>query len=87
MNQQDIRGDQSRKVIPFSGEMYAPPQIQPEVKIQSVSPFAPFFFMVCLLGGLSLGAMAVYQSPEQVELRSLKAQAEQLTKLQQEVCR
>lgn len=83
-NPQQLRDDRS-KVVPFTGELY--PQVAPEIKIQSVNPLAPFAFVMCLIAGLALGATAVYQSPEQVELRSLKTQAEQLTKLQQEICK
>lgn len=83
-NFHQVKGDRP-KVVPFTGELY--PQVAPEVKIQSINPLAPFAFVMCLIAGLALGATAVYQSPEQVELRSLKTQAQQLAKLQQEICK
>lgn len=84
-NFHQVRGGERPKVVPFTGELY--PQVAPEIRIQSVNPLAPFAFVMCLIAGLALGATAVYQSPQQVELRSLKIQAQQLTNLQKEICK
>lgn len=83
----DRQRQQPQNVVPFRGEFYPQPQIQPEVKIKSTSAMTPFFAVVCLLAGLALGAIAVYQSVDQSELRELKAQSQQFNQVKQEICR
>jgi uncharacterized membrane-anchored protein YhcB (DUF1043 family) len=39
-----------------------------------------------LVAGLSIGAIAVYQSSDQVQLRQMKLQSEQLQQVKTQVC-
>jgi len=74
------------KVVPFTGEFYQPTEVQTEPKNQLTSLW--LFGIVALVGiGYALGSIAAYQSPEQVELRSLQSDSAQLVKIKQQVCK
>lgn len=74
------------RVVPFTGEFYQPAASPTPPERSS---FAAFLLLgLCLLGaGAALGATAAYNSPEQVQLRQLQAEAAQLTKLKQQICK
>lgn len=72
------------KVVPFSGHFY------PEVPEPTpASSNAPYFVMVAaaLISGLAIGAISTYQSSDQVQLRQMKADAQQLQQVKTQVCR
>lgn len=71
------------KVVPFTGEFYEPVEPTP-----ATASNAPYFFMMAaaLIAGLSIGAISTYQSSDQVQLRQMKAQSEQLEKVKTQVC-
>lgn len=74
------------KVIPFQGEFYQtnPPEPEPQKPLTSLLLIAA----VTLLGaGAALGATAAYNSPDQVELRELKAQSAQLNQVKDNLCK
>jgi len=75
---------QTSKVVPFTGEFY-----QDEPIPVATSSAAPYFILVAaaLIGGLSLGAISTYQSADQVQLRQMKADAQQLEQVKTQVCR
>jgi hypothetical protein len=76
------------KVVPFTGEFYQPtePQAQAQPKNQLTSLW--MFGIAALIGvGYALGSVAAYQSPEQVELRSLQSDSAQLVKVKEQVCK
>ena len=72
------------KVVPFTGEFYPTAQTTP-----STNNTAGFFVIVAaaLIGGLSIGAISTYQSTDQVQLRQMKAQSEQLEQVKNQVCK
>ena len=72
------------KVVPFTGEFYPQGEQTP-----AVSSNAPYFFMMAaaLIAGLSIGAISTYQSTDQVQLRQMKAQSEQLQQVKTQVCK
>lgn len=74
---------QHLNVVPFTGELYpqAPP---PQAGDKAASML--FFFVAALVAGLSLGAIAVYQSSDQSQLRQLKADQERLNEIKSNVC-
>ncbi|NJN13662.1 MAG: hypothetical protein HC815_39545 [Richelia sp. RM1_1_1] len=72
------------KVVPFTGEFYQETD-QPE----SAKPPITIFVMLglCLLcSGAALGASAVYNSPQQQQLRLLQQQSEQLKEIKKQLC-
>ena len=73
------------KVVPFTGEFYpdTPTSTSPENNI------AVFLVMIAaaLVAGLSMGAIATYQSADQVQLREMKAQSQQLEQVKNQVCK
>ena len=76
---------QQRNVVPFTGQFY--PQ-QPETAPQQQSN-APAFLAIlacAVAAGVSVGSMLVYQSTDQVQLRQLKADQEQLQQIQEKAC-
>lgn len=74
------------KVVPFTGEFY--PQT-PENISPPTDNTPSFLVMVAaaLVAGLSIGAIAVYQSSDQVQLRQMKLQSEQLQQVKTQVCK
>lgn len=78
-----LKSQQSNKVVPFTGEFY--PQV-PDTPVSS--PISAYITIVAaaLIGGLAIGAIATYQSADQVQLRELKAQSERLQAVQNQVC-
>ncbi|MEH2151045.1 hypothetical protein [Nostoc sp.] len=74
------------KVVPFTGEFY--PDI-PEPTPSSGNNIAAYLVIVAaaLVAGLSMGAISTYQSADQVQLREMKAQSQQLEKVKNQVCR
>ncbi len=81
MNKSQINNS---KVVPFTGEFYQPVEPTPAATTSN----APYFFMIAaaLVAGLSIGAISTYQSADQVQLRSYKAQSEQLEQVKTQVC-
>ncbi|MCC5626866.1 hypothetical protein LC613_13720 [Nostoc sphaeroides CHAB 2801] len=75
------------KVVPFTGEFYPVPD--PEPITTSGNNLAAFLVIIAaaLVAGLSLGAMSTYQSADQVQLREMKAQSQQLEKVKSQVCK
>lgn len=71
------------KVVPFTGEFYTD---DPTPTPPSAAPYM-VFVAAALVAGLSLGAIATYQSADQVALREMKAQSQQLEKVKDQVCR
>ncbi|MFK0730028.1 MAG: hypothetical protein ACIWVG_02370 [Gloeotrichia echinulata HAB0833] len=73
------------KVVPFTGEFYS--------ETENISPTsdntAAFLVIIAaaLVAGLSIGAISVYQSSDQVQLRQMKAQSEQLQQVKTQVCK
>ena len=74
---------QQTKVVPFTGEFYQTTDQEP--KKLSITLF--LMFGLCLIcSGAALGATAVYNSPEQQQLRLLQEQSQQLQQLKQQLC-
>ncbi|MBD2438270.1 hypothetical protein [Nostoc sp. FACHB-110] len=73
------------KVVPFTGEFYPEVDTTPPAT-GSAAPYM-MFVAAALIGGLSLGAIATYQSVDQVKLREMQAQSQQLEKVKDQVCR
>lgn len=73
------------KVVPFTGEFY-PETPEP---VPAGNNLAAYLVIVAaaLVAGLSMGAMSTYQSADQVQLREMKAQSQQLEKVKNQVCR
>lgn len=73
------------KVVPFTGEFY---QDAPE-PTPAGNNLAAFSVMLAaaLIAGLSMGAISTYQSADQVQLREMKSQSQQLEKVRNQVCR
>lgn len=74
----------SNKVVPFTGELY--PQDEPAPVVASNAPYL-VVIASALVAGLAIGAIATYQSSDQVQLRQMKAQSEQLEKVKTQVCK
>ena len=71
------------KVVPFTGEFYQTGDQEPK------KPPIMLFAMLglCLIcSGAALGATAVYNSPEQQQLRLLEQQSQELQQLKQQLC-
>ncbi|MBD2204953.1 hypothetical protein H6G33_04160 [Calothrix sp. FACHB-1219] len=75
----------SNRVVPFTGEFYVQPQPSAPVAA-SKAPYA-IIIAAALVAGLAIGAISTYQSSDQVQLRQMKADAQQLEKLKTQVCR
>ncbi|MBD2354760.1 hypothetical protein H6G41_08975 [Tolypothrix sp. FACHB-123] len=75
----------TNKVVPFTGEFY----VQPQPSAPVAASNAPYAIMIAsaLVAGLALGAISTYQSSDQVQLRQMKADAQQLEKVKTQVCR
>ena len=76
----------SSKVVPFTGEFYPIPDPEPVSAVPNVAAFL-VIIAAALVAGLSMGAMSTYQSADQVQLREMKAQSQQLEKVKNQVCR
>lgn len=83
--QQSKAQSQHSKVVPFTGELYTHPTPEPPPASDNLAAFLALGAAV-LVAGLSIGAMTTYQSTDQVELRQLKAEREQLQKVRSNVC-
>ncbi|MEH1785519.1 MAG: hypothetical protein V7L23_07980 [Nostoc sp.] len=73
------------KVVPFTGEFY-PDIAEPAPAVPNLAAFL-VILAAALVAGLSLGAISTYQSADQVQLREMKAQSQQLEKVKNQVCR
>jgi uncharacterized protein HemX len=77
--------ESSSKVVPFTGEFYpTAPEATPVGN--NVAAYL-VIIAAALVAGLSMGAIATYQSVDQVQLRQMKAQSQQLEKVKNQVCR
>lgn len=74
------------RVIPFTGEFYQPTEPQPAPPQKSQIITLMLLAMCLLATGAALGATAVYNSPNQVRVRTLQAQSEQLTQIKKQIC-
>lgn len=77
---------QTSKVIPFTGELYTQPDPTPTPTAPSNASAFMVLVVAAMVGGLSLGAIATYQRADQVELRQLQAEREQLQQVKENVC-
>ena len=77
---------QTNKVVPFTGEFY--PVVEPPAA-PSASPTGAYLIMTiaALVAGLSLGAIAVYQSTDQVRMRQLQSDSQHLQQVKNQVCK
>ncbi|MEH2414464.1 hypothetical protein [Nostoc sp.] len=73
------------KVVPFTGEFY-PEAPEPTPASNNIAAFL-VMIAAALVSGLSLGAIATYQSADQVQLRQMKAQSQQLEQVKIQVCK
>ncbi|MEH2287148.1 hypothetical protein [Nostoc sp.] len=73
------------KVVPFTGEFY--PEIPETTPAGNNIAFFLVIVAAALIAGLSIGAISTYQSADQVQLRQMKAQSQQLEKVKNQVCR
>ncbi|MHC5862033.1 hypothetical protein [Nostoc sp.] len=73
------------KVVPFTGEFY-PDAPEPTPAGNNLAAFL-VMIAAALIAGLSMGAISTYQSADQVQLREMKAQSQQLEKVKNQVCR
>ncbi|RCJ34617.1 hypothetical protein A6769_22065 [Nostoc punctiforme NIES-2108] len=72
------------KVVPFTGEFY-PDSPEPTPAGNNIAAFLVMLASV-LVAGLSIGAISTYQSADQVQLREMKANTQQLEKVKSQVC-
>jgi uncharacterized protein HemX len=75
----------SSKVVPFTGEFYPVPDHEPTPAGNNIAAYL-VIIAAALVAGLSMGAMSTYQSADQVQLREMKAQSQQLEKVKNQVC-
>ena len=75
----------SRKVVPFTGEFY-PDVPEPAPAGNNIAAYL-VIIAAALVAGLSIGAISTYQSADQVQLREMKSQSQQLEKVKNQVCR
>ncbi|MEH2379178.1 MAG: hypothetical protein V7K27_09880 [Nostoc sp.] len=73
------------KVVPFTGEFY-PTASEPTPSGNNVAAYL-VIIAAALVAGLSMGAIATYQSADQVQLRQMKAQSQQLEQVKSQVCK
>ena len=76
----------SSKVVPFTGEFYPVPDPEPTPAGNNIAAFL-VMIAAALVAGLSMGAISTYQSADQVQLREMKVQSQQLEKVKSQVCR
>ncbi|MEH2145314.1 hypothetical protein [Nostoc sp.] len=77
---------QPNKVVPFTGEFYPVADSEPMPAANNIA----FFLVIiaaALVAGLSMGAISTYQSADQVQLRQMKANSQQLEKVKSQVCK
>lgn len=74
------------KVVPFTGEFYPVPDPEPTPAGNNIAAFS-VIIAAALVAGLSMGAISTYQSADQVQLREMKSQSQQLEKVKNQVCR
>jgi hypothetical protein len=72
------------KVVPFTGEFY-PDVPEPIPTGNNIGAYL-VIIAAALVAGLSMGAISTYQSADQVQLREMKAQSQQLEKVKSQVC-
>ncbi len=72
------------KVVPFTGEFY-PDVPEPAPAGNNIAAFS-VMLAAALICGLSMGAISTYQSADQVQLREMKANTQQLEKVKSQVC-
>ena len=72
------------KVVPFTGEFY--PDAPETTPIGNNIAGYLVIIAAALVAGLSIGAMSTYQSADQVQLRQMKAQSQQLELVKNQVC-
>lgn len=80
------RQQPSSKVVPFTGEFYPVAEQQPMPAVPN-NAASLVIIAAALVAGLSMGAISTYQSADQVQLRQMKAQSQQLEKVKNQVCR
>ncbi|WP_375469551.1 hypothetical protein [uncultured Nostoc sp.] len=76
----------SSKVVPFTGEFYPVADPEPAPAVPNIAA-SLVIIAAALVAGLSMGAISTYQSADQVQLRQMKAQSQQLEKVKNQVCR
>lgn len=76
---------QQPKVVPFTGQFY--PQQPEAAPIQQSNTPALLAILACAVAAsLSVGSMLTYQSSDQVQLRQLKSDSEQLQQVKEKAC-
>lgn len=75
----------SSKVVPFTGEFYPVSDPAPTPAGNNIAAYL-VIVAAALIAGLSMGAISTYQSTDQVQLREMKAQSQQLEKVKNQVC-
>ncbi|MEH1933845.1 MAG: hypothetical protein V7L14_08965 [Nostoc sp.] len=73
------------KVVSFTGEFY-PEVPEPTPAGNNIAAYL-VIIAAALVAGLSMGTIATYQSADQVQLRQMKAQSQQLEKVKNQVCK
>ncbi|MHC5614089.1 MAG: hypothetical protein ACYTXA_24620 [Nostoc sp.] len=81
-----IKRQATSKVVPFTGEFYPIPDTEPTSVGNNIAAYL-VIVAAALICGLSMGAISTYQSADQVQLREMKAQSQQLEKVKNQVCR
>ncbi len=76
---------QSNKVVPFTGELH--PVVPDPAPAADNTAASLVMLAAALMAGLSIGAISVYQSASQVQLRQMQADQEQLQQVKTQVCR
>lgn len=76
----------SKKVVPFTGEFYPVPDLAPTPAGNNIAGYL-VIVAAALICGLSIGAISTYESADQVQLREMKANSQQLEKVKNQVCR
>lgn len=77
---------QTSKVVPFTGEFYPQIDTAPTPTATGNGSAVIVLVVAAMVGGLSIGAIATYQRADQVELRQLQAEREQLQQVKNRVC-
>ncbi|MEH2337602.1 hypothetical protein [Nostoc sp.] len=74
------------KVVPFTGEFYPVTDPEPMPAANNIAAHL-VIIVAALVAGLSMGAISTYQSADQLQLRQMKANSQQLEKVKNQVCR
>jgi hypothetical protein len=75
------------KVVPFRGEMYQETSTAEVTPPQQSNTSFLIFFCLCMVGmGVALGATLTYNSPEQVQIRDMQHQLQQLNQVKKQLC-